>query len=58
MAVDTDLKNLVLLCFRHHWSVHEGGWQLVATDDRGVLAIPPAHGHRTWTRAPDESAIA
>ena len=25
----TDLPNLVLLCYRHHWMVHEGGWQLV-----------------------------
>src|ERR1700730_5393920 len=24
-----DLDNLVLLCYRHHWMVHEGGWQLV-----------------------------
>ena len=55
---DTDLKNLVLLCFRHHWSVHEGGWQLVATDDRGVIALPPVHRHRTWTRAPDVGAVA
>ena len=44
----TDLPNLVLLCYRHHWMVHEGGWQLVKTDDgngagRGqeMLAIPP-----------------
>src|SRR6267378_2033164 len=24
----TDLPNLVLLCHRHHWMVHEGGWQI------------------------------
>ena len=50
---DTNLKNLVLLCHRHHWSVHEGGWQLVRADDRGMLAIPPSHNHRTLPRAPD-----
>ncbi|MHB8488297.1 MAG: HNH endonuclease signature motif containing protein [Candidatus Dormibacteria bacterium] len=50
---DTNLKNLVLLCYRHHWSVHEGGWQLVRADDRGMLAIPPSHDHRTLPRAPD-----
>jgi hypothetical protein len=22
----TDLPNLCLLCYRHHWMVHEGGW--------------------------------
>ena len=37
----TDLDNLVLLCHRHHWMVHEGGWQLVKDDERGLLAIPP-----------------
>ena len=47
----TDLANLVLLCHRHHWSVHEGGWQLVKTAQQRVLAIPPAPGW-PWTRAP------
>lgn len=37
----TDLPNLVLLCYRHHWMVHEGGWQLVKTEDLQMLAIPP-----------------
>ena len=36
----TDLENLVLLCHRHHWKVHEGGWQLVRSDD-GFVAVPP-----------------
>jgi len=37
----TDLPNLVLLCYRHHWMVHEGSWQLVKTDDGKILAVPP-----------------
>jgi len=37
----TDLANLVLLCHRHHWMVHEGQWQLVKTDAGEYLAIPP-----------------
>jgi len=37
----TDLSNLVLLCYRHHWMVHEGNWQLVKTDDGKLLAVPP-----------------
>jgi hypothetical protein len=37
----SDLANLVLLCYRHHWMVHEGKWQLVKTDDGKFLAIPP-----------------
>ena len=37
----TDLPNLVLLCYRHHWMVPEGKWQLVKTDDGQMLAVPP-----------------
>ena len=37
----TDLPNLVLLCHRHHWMVHEGNWQLVKTDHGNLLAVPP-----------------
>jgi hypothetical protein len=50
---DSNVPNLVQLCHRHHWSVHEGGWQLVLTEGRRVLAIPPSHRYRSWTRAPD-----
>jgi hypothetical protein len=49
----TEIPNLVLLCHRHHWAVHEGGWQVVRTDGRQVLAIPPSPTYRSWTRAPD-----
>ena len=38
----TDLPNLVLLCYRHHWMAHEGDWQIVRTDDGQILTIPPA----------------
>src|SRR5438445_6292266 len=37
----TNLDNLILLCHRHHWLVHEGGWQLVRSDDGRMLTIPP-----------------
>ena len=37
----TDLANLVLLCARHHWMVHEGQWQLIKTEDGKLFAIPP-----------------
>jgi hypothetical protein len=36
-----ELENLVLLCGRHHWKVHEGGWQLVKTDDGRIVPIGP-----------------
>jgi hypothetical protein len=49
----TDVDNLVLLCYRHHWLVHEGGWQLTRVERGRLLAIPPSQGHRSWTRAPD-----
>jgi hypothetical protein len=54
----TDLGNLVLLCYRHHWMVHEGGWQLARTDDRGVVVVPPPPDHVPLARArgPDAAA--
>jgi hypothetical protein len=37
----TDLDNVVLLCLRHHWLVHEGKWQLIKTNHGGLIAVPP-----------------
>ena len=55
---DTNLDNLVLLCYRHHWMAHEGGWHVVRQDGRRILAIPPTPPSRTWTRAPDVAGVA
>ena len=49
----TDLENLVLLCHRHHWMVHEGGWQLVKSDDGRILTIPPTVTFGPQARGPD-----
>jgi hypothetical protein len=49
----TDVDNLVLLCYRHHWLIHEGGWQLARVEKGRMLAIAPTPTFRTWTRAPD-----
>jgi hypothetical protein len=46
----TDLDNLVLLCHRHHWMVHEGGWQLVKNNDGTLLTIPPTADFNPWLR--------
>ena len=48
-----DLPNLTLLCYRHHWMVHEGGWQIVRTDDGRMLTIPPQTGFERLPRGPD-----
>jgi hypothetical protein len=48
-----NLPNLTLLCFRHHWMVHEGGWQIVRTDDGRMLTIPPPTGFELRPRGPD-----
>ena len=48
----TDVNNLVLLCYRHHWMIHERGWQLAKADGRRLLAFPPSQSHRSWIRAP------
>jgi hypothetical protein len=49
----TDLSNLVLLCYRHHWMVHEGEWQIVRADDGRMLAIPPITPFQRLARGPD-----
>ena len=36
-----ELENMVLLCQRHHWMVHEGGWQVVKTEDESLLPVAP-----------------
>jgi hypothetical protein len=33
--------NLTLLCYRHHWMVHEGNWQIARDSDGRMLTIPP-----------------
>lgn len=37
----TDLSNLVLLCHRHHWMVHEGRWQIIRAEEGKFLVLPP-----------------
>jgi len=49
----TDLPNLVLLCYRHHWMVHEGEWQIVRGDDGRMLTIPPITPYQRLARGPD-----
>lgn len=44
---ESDVGNLILLCPRHHFCVHEGGWLLVGSIATGFLAIPP----KPWWRA-------
>jgi hypothetical protein len=46
----TDLSNQVLLCWRHHWLVHEGEWQLVRAADGRLLVVPPVPA---YCRGPD-----
>jgi hypothetical protein len=53
----SDRDNLVLLCHRHHWMVHEGRWQLVRDAD-GVLhpvatVFAPNRARHSRARAPD-----
>jgi hypothetical protein len=47
------LPNLALLCYRHHWMVHEGNWQMVRTDDGSLLTIPPTMTFGPPARGPD-----
>jgi hypothetical protein len=45
--------NLTLLCYRHHWMVHEGGWQIIRGDDGRMLTIPPLVSFGSPGRGPD-----
>ena len=53
----TELPNLILLCHRHHWMVHEGGWKLARSDDDRLLAIPPTYDYHP-ARALDAIPVA
>jgi len=46
--------NLALLCYRHHWKVHEGNWQIVRGDDGRMLTIPPTITFGPPERGPDQ----
>ena len=41
---ETKTETMVLLCYRHHWRVHEGGWQIARTEE-GVITVPPLGGY-------------
>ena len=49
----TDLDNLILLCHRHHWMVHEGNWQIVRGEYGRMLTIPPTVTFGPPSRGPD-----
>jgi hypothetical protein len=49
----TDLDNLILLCHRHHWMVHEGGWQIVRGENGRMLTVPPLVDFGAAGRGPD-----
>jgi len=50
---DNQPPNLTLLCYRHHWMVHEGKWQIVRGDDGRMLTIPPTFTFGPRPRGPD-----
>jgi hypothetical protein len=49
----SDLPNLALLCYRHHWNVHEGGWQIVRLETGKFIKIPPTVTFGPPARGPD-----
>jgi hypothetical protein len=51
-----ELPNLALLCYRHHWNVHEGNWQIVRMHDGNFITVPPPTGFEHAARAPNEAA--
>jgi hypothetical protein len=53
-----ELPNLALLCYRHHWNVHEGNWQIARTDDGHFITVPPPTGFEPLARGPARGAAA
>jgi uncharacterized protein DUF222/HNH endonuclease len=54
----TDLDNLALLCYRHHWMVHEGRWQLVKADDGRLVTVPPTFDfYKRLARGPGRRSV-
>jgi hypothetical protein len=51
----TDLPNLLLLCGRHHWMVHEGKWQIIKTDDGRILTMPPPTRFHHYSRVTESA---
>jgi hypothetical protein len=49
----SDLENLALLCYRHHWMVHEGGWQIIRREDGTIVTVPPTVTFGPPARGPD-----
>jgi Domain of unknown function (DUF222) len=49
----SEMYNQVLLCHRHHRMVHEGGWQLIRTDDGALMTIAPTVTFGPRPRGPD-----
>ena len=50
---ESNLQNLALLCYRHHWMVHEGGWQIAREDGGRMVTIPPTVNFGPSSRGPD-----
>jgi hypothetical protein len=55
---NSDLGNYILICNRHHWMLHEGGWELIKTADNRMLAIPGRKDYYHWARGPDSRVAA
>ena len=52
----SNLANQLLLCSRHHWLVHEGGWQILIADDGRVLTVPAPIPVDLFCRGPNSEA--
>ncbi len=52
----TNLTNLVLLCTRHHWQVHEGRWQLYLYPKGHIEVVRPPLDFAAPPRAPATAA--
>ena len=52
----TNAGNVLLLCTRHHWQVHEGRWQLFLHPDGHLEVVRPPIDFAAQPRAPSTEA--
>jgi hypothetical protein len=54
----TSVGDSLMLCARHHWLVHEGGWTVAVAEDGQVIVAKPPPRVWTYARGPDSPRAA
>jgi hypothetical protein len=49
----TSVAESLMLCARHHWLAHEGGWTVAVAEDGQVIVAKPPPKVWNYARGPD-----